>query len=461
MKTKFIQVCFSIFCISNVLAQPYNYNNWAIGNNGGISFNNGTLTQFQSSMNCQDISSTISDENGQVLFYCNGTTVWDKTNNIMANGTGLLGDITGGHTALIVPQPETKFYYIFTIDKYADNDGLRYHIVDIYANSGLGEVISKNNVLLNPSSEKIAAVWNAYQSSFKIITHAFGSNQFSVFNLDASGLDLTPVNSSIGSAHSSGNYGQAHDALGQLSVSPDGTKIGLALAFSGNFELFDFDINTGIISNPIVIPGFPLAWGIEFSPNSRNIYFTQWTYADVYQADITNWNASAIQSTIVQIGSISNAGQYSVGYLERTPDGRIFIAKYGYTNLAVISNPDNTGIACNFDPSGILLQYGVSNAGLSDSPVYPNYLSGISTINLEELISIYPNPNNGRFFLSMDLEIEVNAIELFDLAGKKQNISILKREKEFEIQGNFEKGYYLIRLISKDGQSSTKKVVIE
>lgn len=143
-----------------VLAQQITYTNWAIGNGVGLSFQNNSVTQFQSQMNCSDIGTTLSEAFGNMLFYCNGTTVYDKNNNVMANGTGLLGDITGGLAALIFSQPEIMFYYIFTEEKYADSDGLRYHIVDIDVNAGLGEVIAKNIVLLNPASEKIADVWN-------------------------------------------------------------------------------------------------------------------------------------------------------------------------------------------------------------------------------------------------------------------------------------------------------------
>jgi len=231
MKTKTIYtICFIILTLP-LFSQPIAYSNWAIGNGGGLKFQNGTLTQFSSQMACQDMGSTISDGVGNLLFYCNGTTVYNKNHAVMANGSGLLGDITGGHAALILQQSETKYYYIFTIDKYADSDGLRYHIVDIAANGGLGEVITKNVILLNPASEKIAAVWNSNQNCYKIITHKWGNNEFHVFELNGMGLNTTPVISTVGPDHINGVYGQSHDALGQMSISPDGSKVALALCY--------------------------------------------------------------------------------------------------------------------------------------------------------------------------------------------------------------------------------------
>jgi hypothetical protein len=456
----FISLC---LCFFSSFSQINEYKNWSIGNGAGLSFGNGTVTQYQSAMNCQDISSTVSDWNGQLLFYCNGTTVWDKNHNVMVNGTGLLGDVTGGHTALIVPQPESKLYYIFTLDKYADSDGLRYHIVDMGVSSGLGEVVSKNNLLFTYAAEKIAAVWNDAQGAFKIVTHHFGNNAFSVYTLDDQGLNLNPVMSTVGSSHSAGNYGQSHDALGQMSISPDGTKIGLALAFSGKFEFFDFDMNTGIISNPITIQGYPWAWGIEFSPDSKLVYFTRWTENMVYQANITNWNSAAVDSSTYIVGTVPSTSLYSVGYLERTPDNRIFIANYGSNSLAVIANPNNAGPSCNFSASGLTLQFGNSFAGLSDAPVYPS-IGKLSVQNQplhENLIKVFPNPGNDKIFISVDKMVNINSIEIFDISGKKHETNILKTDQNFELNNFSERGVYFIKITATDGQSISKKLIIE
>jgi hypothetical protein len=448
---------------STAFGQNNAFNNWSIGNGAGLSFNNGTVTQYQSSISCQDISSTVSNGNGQLLFYCNGTTVWDKNHNVMVNGTGLLGDVTGGHTALIVPQPESKLYYIFTIDKYADSDGLRYHIVDMGVTSGLGEVGSKNNLLFSPSAEKIAAVWNDAQGEFKIVTHQFGNNTFSVYTLDDQGLNPTPVNSSVGSSHVSGVYGQSHNALGQMSISPDGTKIGLALAFSGKFEFFDFDINTGLISNPISIQGYSNAWGVEFSPDSKLVYFTRWTENMVYQANITNWNSTAVDSSTYIVGTVPSTGLYSVGYLERTPDNRIFIAHYGSNDLAVISNPNNSGPSCNFAAAGLTLQFGSSFAGLSDAPAYPtsSKLSITSQPLHENMFSVYPNPGNGKVFLTVNKDINVISIDIFDIGGKKHEADIFRKDHDYEINNLTERGVYFINVTSSDGQTISKKLIVE
>lgn len=462
MKSIKIIVFLNLIFISSLNAQSVSYKNWAIGNGGGISFQNGLISQFQSQMSCQDMGSTISDAFGNLLFYCNGTTVYNKNHSVMLNGTGLLGDITGGHAALILPQPETKFYYIFTIDKYADSNGLRYHIVDISADNGLGEVVTKNVILINPASEKIAAVWNQAQNCYKVITHEFGNNEFHVFELNNSGLNTTPVISAIGASHQNGIYGQSHDALGQMSISPDGSKLAIALCFSSLFEIFNFDINTGIITNPISFGGYTMAWGIEFSPNSQFIYFTQWTHNKVYQADISSGNAISVAASIEEVGSISGAGQYSVGYLSRTPDGRIFIAKYGYDNLATISNPNLAGASSNFNEAGFLLNFGSSTAGLSTYAVFPNEANFIHETD-ETSFKIIPNPSTNNFAIQKRNGLINSSLKIKDVEGKSVYSKMLNDYETVEFFNiDLQAGIYFV-VIESEGRGITinnQKLVI-
>ncbi|HRG60285.1 MAG TPA: T9SS type A sorting domain-containing protein [Bacteroidia bacterium] len=460
MKTKFFFLACLFVCARMVFAQQSIYSNWAIGNGGGLKFQNNLVTQFQSQMSCQDIGSTISDVAGNLLFYCNGTTVYNKNHNVMANGTGLLGDITGGHAALILEQPESHFYYIFTMDKYADNDGLRYHIVDMSANGGLGQVITKNMVLLNPASEKIAAVWNSAQNCYKIITHKFGNDEFHVFELNGLGLNTTPVISAIGPHHQQGVYGQSHDALGQIAISPNGQKVALALCYSQIFQVYNFDINTGVLSNPITIGNYPFAWGIEFSPNSQYIYFTQWTMHEVFQADISSGDSATIDNSITSIGNISGGGQYSVGYLSRTPDNRIFIAKYGYYSLATISHPDLPGAACNFDEEGLTLQYGSSTAGLSSSAVFPSNSNSVFEHD-NHLVKLYPNPTNGILTIAKTNTYTAQEMNIFDKEGSivfSTKLNMLAPNETFHLELN--PGMYHVKFTHPKNEVYHQKLIV-
>ena len=139
--------------------------NWYFGNGGGIRFNNdGSVNAVADGrLNTFEGCATISDAFGDLLFYTDGITVYDRNHNVMQNGTGLYGDPSSTQSAIIVPRPQDpNIYYIFTVDTSSfENDpdrGLNYSTVDISLNAGNGSVIQKNVRLLDDCSEKITAV---------------------------------------------------------------------------------------------------------------------------------------------------------------------------------------------------------------------------------------------------------------------------------------------------------------
>ena len=83
---------FILFCVS-IFAQG-EANIWYFGVNAGLNFNSNPPTPLLdlptgtfSSEGC----STISDANGNLLFYTNGEKVWNRVFQIMSNGDNLAG----------------------------------------------------------------------------------------------------------------------------------------------------------------------------------------------------------------------------------------------------------------------------------------------------------------------------------------------------------------------------------
>ncbi len=72
----------SHFC---ALAQGEN-NIWCFGLRLGLDFNTNTPTQFTHNMNCLEGAATVSDEQGNLLFYTLGNKVWDRNGNVMHKG---------------------------------------------------------------------------------------------------------------------------------------------------------------------------------------------------------------------------------------------------------------------------------------------------------------------------------------------------------------------------------------
>jgi len=110
-----VVILLSIGCYSQGEA-----NIWYFGGHGGLDFNSGipvVLTNGQ--MDTYEGCSTISNNTGQLLFYTDGKTVWNKNHLIMPNGSGLLGNTSSSQAALILTKPNSAMiYYIFTADYY-------------------------------------------------------------------------------------------------------------------------------------------------------------------------------------------------------------------------------------------------------------------------------------------------------------------------------------------------------
>ena len=143
---------------------------------------------------------TISDCAGNLLFYTDGSFVWDNTHTQMPNGFDLMGDPSSSQSAVVVPKPGSpNIYYIFTVDNNVQVDGLRYSEVDLSLNGGLGDVTAVKNILLHaPTTEKITAVLHSNLTDIWVIAHTWNSNTYEAYLVSATGVNTTPILSNVG-----------------------------------------------------------------------------------------------------------------------------------------------------------------------------------------------------------------------------------------------------------------------
>ncbi|OUR92249.1 hypothetical protein A9Q87_07145 [Flavobacteriales bacterium 34_180_T64] len=394
-----------IFLFSLVAFSQNEASNWYFGQNAGLRFNGSTgavtaITDGQ--LNTLEGCTSISDTDGNLLFYSDGRTIWNSAHLPMANaseafGTGLKGDDSSTSSGLIVPKPQDlDSYYIFTVDEpHHDNpsaptgnddglnNGLMYSLVDITLDGGLGDVdpLEKNVPLITydvnnadqerfKCSEKITAVKADDCSSFWVITHFV--DKFYAFKVDINGVDMTPVISTVGPEVPVEGY--RRNALGYIKASPDGTKLvvahfGFATTFGadapGGVYLFDFNNDTGVVTNSLELYGPEnngSPYGVEFSSENRKVYATvgiggggngvsellQW---DLESADIPNSQSLIHSSTQI------SAGALQLGLDRRIYRAQVSFADFGTTgtHLGIINNPEANGAGTNYDDTGILV----------------------------------------------------------------------------------------------------------
>ncbi|HPH83205.1 MAG TPA: hypothetical protein PL185_11560, partial [Flavobacteriales bacterium] len=156
-------------------------NNWFFGNGCGVSFNSGAPVAFaNSNLNSAEGVSSISDATGNVLMYTDGLSLYNQNDVVMPNGSGLLGGNSSSQSAVIIRKPlSNNLYYLFTADQDAQPDGIRYSIVDMSLNGGLGNITATKNVLLHtPATEKLTAVQHCNKRDVWIIAHGWGDANY-------------------------------------------------------------------------------------------------------------------------------------------------------------------------------------------------------------------------------------------------------------------------------------------
>lgn len=418
------------FLISTcILIAQLESSHWYFGRNAGIDFTSGNpVPDYNGQLDTREGCASISDANGNLLFYTDGSTVYNANHNIMQNGTGLLGNTSSSQSAIIIPYPQDpNKYYIFTVDSednfdlsYGPNDGLNFYIVDMSLANGLGAVLSFDNVsnnILPLCSEKIAAVLHPNNTDYWIITHF--EDSFYAYQITANGI-LAPVVTQIG--YNLPYEGYPVTSRGYLKASPNGQRIAIAhlsyiqQSFSGAFPantikdnaapgvlaVYDFNAQTGIVSNEIILNqengilnGSP--YGIEFSPNSELLYAeldfndTSSSYWD--GAEISQFNLSASPTTktiLADSQTFYNNGTNTIfkarGALQLALDGKIYFAitrdNYTGIGLSVIENPNQIGLSAGYQHESFIINT-INNPNATVAYGLPPFISSYFIMIIE------------------------------------------------------------------------------
>lgn len=388
MKKSLILCCFLCFAFAKAQLES---SFWYFGVNAGIDFSSGTPTPIDDGqLITLEGCSTISDALGNLLFYTDGSLVYDRNHNQMPNGFGLKGNSSSTSSSIVVPDPASNTrYFIFTVDTNDQDfflaEGMHYSIIDMTLNSGLGdvEIATKNTQLLARTSEKLTAVENANGTGFWILTQF--EDQFYAFELTTTGLNLIPVVSTaapfIELITSSFTNVNVSAMRGYIKLNSTGDKL-VAAHFSNNttadlaaitninearsisytnggeLYLYDFDNTTGMVTNPL-----PLLtkldgaspYGVEFSSNGNYLYaeidFLNPSITSVFEqvrGEILQYDLSAADiAASKEIIYTDNLGHFR-GALQMGLDNRIYHSRISENALSVIQSPDSDGITANY-----------------------------------------------------------------------------------------------------------------
>lgn len=87
--------------------------------------------------------------------------------------------------------------------------------------------------------------------------------------------------------------------------------------------------------------------------------------------------------------------------------------------------------------------------------------TGIHNVDMQDAVSVYPNPNNGTFTVSLsNLRLENVWVTLYDVTGRMVMSKQIHTDKEVISVGNAVKGVYLLKVVT-DSAVINKTIVIE
>ena len=316
---------------------------WYFGLNAGLDFMTSPPNIITTSAISGSSWASISDVNGNILFYTDGTTVYNTLNQTMSNGTGLNGAPLQG--VIIDRKPASNIqYYIFTINV----SGIYYSLVDMSLSAGQGSVVVKNVLIDNTGSfaPNITAVKHCNGTDLWLVCHETGfSNNFKSYLVTPGGVS-SPVISTIGSTYNSNSF---------IKLSPSGRRLAWCNS-SSTLELFDFNLTNGTISNSLSVgQGTSGVSRVEFSPDESKLYFTRNSRNELWQLDLCAGTASAITSSQF---AVSTTGA-NKSYLQLGNNGKLYVARDNQIMLGVVNNPNAAGASCNYVELGQIISPGV------------------------------------------------------------------------------------------------------
>lgn len=368
-------------------------NQWYFGENAGIDFNPPATSAITDAnlMSSAQGASSVSDLNGDVLFYTNGETIWNKNHRVMDNGDNIGGDPNSSQGVMIVPLPQdSSIFYVFASDPvYGDfTYDMKYAVVDMRQDTAQGEVIVKDASLFTNSTERIAA-FGLGQGFTWLVTHEYGNNQFRSYPVTPNGIGA-PITSSAGSVM---RFDEEKTGRAQMKYAAAGGVI--ALAFQDeteNFvELFSVADSTGEISGIVKIdieePTPALVYGIEFSSSLQRLYVSTngGGGSKLLQYDLDSLNAPTAKADIEATKFTMGTSALQYGALQTGSDGIIYMAVDGQTSVGQINSPNSDDAAASFSENGFDLMGRTSRLGL------PNFVQELPLSSQNPGIA-YSNP---------------------------------------------------------------------
>jgi len=250
------------------------------------------------------------DKNGELLIFATNMRVYNKYAEVIENRSFFPFGGPSSIMNLLLQAPESdSLFYIFYPDMVSSGvdtfpHSLHYDLIDITANNGRGKYLSKENLLLSTSSERIEGIRHCNGRDWWVIAQNALTDSFHVWSLTSSGM------SQIAQIFDSGNKNKERKniIIGDLKSSHSGAylveaTLGNRIEYpmknswneNSSLEVHRFDPSSGRIYDgiDIIVDSLVDFFSAEFSSDDRMIYSGH----PMTQFDISSFDQSKISSS--------------------------------------------------------------------------------------------------------------------------------------------------------------------
>ncbi|MDR2138697.1 MAG: VCBS repeat-containing protein, partial [Tannerella sp.] len=304
----------------------------------------------------------MSDANGNLLFYSNGMTVWNRNHQVMTNGTALTGNSSSAQSGIVIPYPGQPRKYIAVTVGLNMGNTLACSIIDMEGSGGLGEVmasyngIAKNTPLTGASGvlgESVAAVRHANGRDYWIVAPGKGSGAASALNVwkvtAAGGVETA----CFASYPLPANTEPDASINGYLRFSANGKYFAWSEYTPNHLFFGEFNPSNGTFPTIKMMNTGYTGYGLEFSPSKEILYATTYSskviHAYPFEDLLASANPGSVPHRTVTTGAANNLSALQLG-----PDGRIYSPVYSTTSMLVIDRVDDYNGFTTHPVSGLL-----------------------------------------------------------------------------------------------------------
>lgn len=450
MVMKNIYIIFILFLGFSAHSQGEN-DHWYFGDKAAVNFSGTPVALTNSAMNAPEACGSVSDAQGNLLFYTDGMTIWDREHNIMSNGTGLTGTLKSAQTLIIGEIGNKDRYYVFTTaDPFSKNSYTAYSVVDMtlgaLGSTGqpLGDVdkVLKNVPVLDNYGKPITT------SAVTAVPHANGTDYWLLiptqhdllsFLFDGSGISNAAVVNTLQNPNIDGvMFVKASPFVNTNAGFDTLLAIGFTMPINGStvdFHRFDSSTGAMLYSFPYVtvIFGSSNSFSVEFSQDGSIAYCSSWMNSFpnnvIVGVDILAMYLNQVGSSYNQVILPSNI---QIGQLQRAKDGEVYYTEIGSGYLGKIDNPTNTYTGFSTNPTNVFLNGAISSNGLPQLvPKHPGCIT--------DIILMAPETNNNYTYqVSNSITTQTNySISSLNIDMKAGNSILLLPDTEIGLGSNY------------------------